>query len=61
MEGGFGTGADEGVHVPIGLSRRSRADLPSPIAVQSRLRDDLAGDADGVAKLAPVLVRPPCS
>ena len=61
MEGRFGMGADEGVQVLVGLGRRARADLPAPVAVESRLREDLAGDANGVAKLRASPDRSPCS
>jgi hypothetical protein len=54
--GGLGMLAHERIDLRIGLQRAARRDLAAAVRGQRRLREDLAGDADRRAELAPVLV-----
>ncbi len=56
VEGGFGVVAHELVQLFVGLAFDARADFTTAILVQRRLVHDLAGDADRVAELLPVLL-----
>src|SRR5690606_4656073 len=56
VEGGFRMFANEGVQFRIALAVDPRADFAATVRVECRLRHDLAGDADGVAELLPVLL-----
>ncbi len=48
--------ADEGVQLGVALRLHARIQLATTVRIERGLRDDLAGDADGIAKLAPVLL-----
>ncbi len=54
--GGLGVFAYEGVELLVALHLRARRDLPAAIRIHRRLSDDLAGQANGVAELLPVLL-----
>ena len=56
MESRFRMLANEGIQLGVALYMRARADFTPTVRVECRLRHDLAGDADGVAKFLPVLL-----
>jgi hypothetical protein len=56
VEGGFGVVAHELIQLGIALAFDARTDFAAAIVIQRRLVHDLAGDADGVAELLPVLL-----
>lgn len=51
----LGMFADEGIQFVIVLNIGPRAYLSTTIWIQCRLRDNLAGDADSIAELMPIL------
>ena len=55
MESGLGVITHELIQLGIALARQTRADFPAAIFIQRRLVHDVAGDADRVAELLPVL------
>ena len=55
MVGGFGVLTHVFVQLRVGANVLGRGDDASAIGVQRRLVHDLAGDADGGAKLLPIL------
>ena len=56
MVGAFGMFANEAVQLLIGLHRCAGLDLLAAIRVERLLREDLAGEADAVAEVIPVLL-----
>ena len=56
MEGGFGVVTHELIELFIRLTFRAGADFAATILIQRGLMHDLAGDANCVAELLPVLL-----
>ncbi len=56
MERGLGVVAHKLIQLGIALAVNTRADFAAAILIQRRLVHDLPGDANGVAKLLPVLL-----
>jgi len=48
--------ADEGVQLGIALRLHAGVQLATTVGIERRLGDDLAGETDGIAELAPVLL-----